>query len=255
MVLSAAQIEFYRQSGYLVLEDILRHEEVEALKDRTHLAARGETAKGHSVTRQIEPALAGHPGMAAGEGYALRKMVRLAHADPIFRAHVERPVIVDCIVSLLESENIKLYQDQLFMKPPRIGSRQPYHQDQPLGFHIDPPHLIACWTALDDSTLENGCLRVLPGTHRSGVWPRERLQELEARARECPPPEEVPIPLRAGSCSFHHGHLLHCSEANRSDCRRWGYAVHYVPAEVRYTGPEPRPDFLLIRGQSKSGCI
>ena len=93
------------------------------------------------------------------------------------------------------------------MKPPRVGSRQPYHQDQPLGFHIDPADLmVTCWIAFDDSTLENGCLRVLPGTHRNGQLSREAIQEYERRALEGGLESETPLVLKAGEASFHHGH-------------------------------------------------
>ena len=60
--------------------------------------------------------------------------------------------------------DLTLYDDQLFMKAPRVGSRQPYHEGQPAGFYIDPPeHPVTVWTALDESTEENGCLRCPSG--------------------------------------------------------------------------------------------
>ncbi len=61
--------------------------------------------------------------------------------------------------------------------------------------------------------------------------------------------------LPPGGCGIHHGWLLHASNVNRSDKRRRGYAMHYVSSKVRYTGPEPKPDFLQVSGQSYAGCI
>jgi ectoine hydroxylase-related dioxygenase (phytanoyl-CoA dioxygenase family) len=170
-------------------------------------------------------------------------------------AHARDPRITDRVATLI-GPDLKLYQDQLFMKPPRVGSRQKYHQDQPLGFYIDPPELmVTCWLALDDATLENGCLRVLPGTHRDRVLPQEVIQECERRAVEEGLKEEVPLVLKAGECSLHHGHLLHSSFPNLSDRRRRGYATHYVSARCRYTGSETRLTFPQVRGQSFPGCL
>ena len=101
----------------------------------------------------------------------------------MFQTHARNPKVLDIVESLL-GPDIKLYQDQLFMKPPKVGSRQRYHQDTPLGFHIDPPDMVTCWAALDDSTLENGCLRMVPGTHRSGILEKSVWEGYERRAVE-----------------------------------------------------------------------
>jgi phytanoyl-CoA hydroxylase len=108
---------------------------------------------------------------------------------------------------------------------------------------------------MDHADEENGCLWVLPGSHRAGVLPRETLQEYERRALAGELTEEVPLVLKAGEASLHHGHLLHSSYPNQSERRRRGYATHYVSARCRYTGPEPKPEFPLVRGQAYPGCL
>ena len=174
--------------------------------------------------------------------------------DEVFRAHALHPRILDGVEALL-GPDLKLYQDQLFLKPPQIGSRQPYHQDQPLGFHVDPAdRMVTCWAALDEATIANGCLWMLPGSHRQGWIERERWQELEARALAGWLPEERPVELRAGDCSFHHGHILHSSRPNLTDRQRCGYATHYVSAHCRFTGDGPS-DAILARGRSFPGCV
>ena len=98
------------------------------------------------------------------------------------------PKVLDIVESIL-GHDFKLYQDQLFMKPPKIGSRQPYHQDQPTGFHIDPPDLmVSCWAALDNSTIENGCLWMLSGTHSwvPSISLRKRSTRGNFRRGACP---------------------------------------------------------------------
>ncbi|MDA1140815.1 MAG: phytanoyl-CoA dioxygenase family protein [Planctomycetota bacterium] len=79
--------------------------------------------------------------------------------------------------------------------------------------------------------------------------------EHEERSLKGELPEERPIELKAGSCSFHHGLILHSSRPNNTDQRRRGYATHYVSARCRYTGPAENNDGMLVRGNSIEGYI
>jgi ectoine hydroxylase-related dioxygenase (phytanoyl-CoA dioxygenase family) len=255
MGLTPEQVAFFEENGYLIVGRILTDDELERLRARADWIASGEAPHIPERYRQVEPRVA--QGELTAEGYALslRKMSHLAWYDEELLAHARDPRITDRIASLL-GPDLKLYQDQLFMKPPRVGSRQPYHQDQPLGFHIDPPDLmVTCWVAFDDATLENGCLRVLPCTHRGGQLSREAIQEYECRALEGGLETETPLVLKAGEASLHHGHILHSSFPNLSDQRRRGYATHYVSARCRYTGTETAPEFPLARGHAHPGCL
>ena len=255
MSLTASQIDEFKRNGFLIIENVLTPDELAAMRQRTDEIARGELPSNSRITRQVEPAI--QRGEDAADSYeaSLRKMVKLAVEDDVFQAHALRPAVVEVMQSLM-GPDLTLYQDQLFMKAPRVGSRQPYHQDQPAGFYIDPPELlITCWTALDESTEENGCLRYLTGSHDLGALKREDRAAYEARAKEGPLPGEVPLILPPGGCGIHHGWLLHASDVNLSDKRRRGYATHYVSSKVRYTGPDPKPEFLRVSGQSYPGCI
>jgi ectoine hydroxylase-related dioxygenase (phytanoyl-CoA dioxygenase family) len=253
--LTPEQVAFFEENGYLILPRLFSDEELEALRRRAEWIASGEAPHIPAEYRQVEPRIAQGEQSADSYVLSLRKLSHMAWYDEVMLAHARDPRVTDKVVSLL-GPDIKLYQDQLFMKPPRVGSRQRYHQDQPLGFHIDPPEpMVTCWLALDDATLENGCLRVLPGTHRRGVLSEDALAEIERRAVAGDLPEEVPLAMRAGQCSLHHGHLLHSSFPNLSDQRRRGYATHYVSAHCRYTGPEPKPEFPLVRGEAAPGCL
>ena len=256
MALTAGQVEAFCENGFLIIENVLAPDELAAMRQRADEVAQGTLPEGSRIRRQVEPAI--ERGEAAAGTYrdSLRKMTGLALAgDDVFEAHALRPRIVEMMQALL-GPDLTLYDDQLFMKAPRVGSRQPYHQDQPAGFYINPPELLATvWTALDDSTEENGCLRYLTGSHQQGALPKQMRAEYEARAAGGPLPGEVPLILPAGGCGIHHGWLWHASDVNRSDKRRRGYATHYVSSRVRYTGSEPKPDFLPISGRSYPGCI
>jgi len=254
MDLNSAHIEQFYEDGVIVVEGLLRLEEIETLRKRAESVARGEhLGERH---RQVEPAVTA--GKVGADSYAasVRKLSHVAFADEVFEAHARNSRVLDCIEALL-GPNLKLYQDQLFMKPPRIGSRQQYHQDQPLGFNIEPTtEMVTCWAALDDATIENGCLWMLPGTHKLGALGPDEFAEFEEQSTSGALSDERPIELKAGDCSFHHGHIFHSSRPNLTDQRRRGYATHYVSARCRYTGPpDQENDAILVRGRSFAECI
>ena len=254
MKLSSEQIDEFLEDGVLVVRELLEPGDVATLRERAEWVASGSAPHVPEGRLQSEPRVTSGEATAPNYADSLRKMSHVAFHDEVFQAHARNEAILDVLESLL-GPDLKLYQDQLFMKPPRIGSRQPYHQDQPLGFHIDPPDMVTCWAALDDATIENGCLWMLPGTHRFGQIPKEKWQEYEELSAAGTLPEERAIELAVGDCSFHHGLILHGSRPNTTGRRRRGYATHYVSAHCRFTGDPEKNDALLMRGQSIEGCV
>ena len=255
MQLSNEQVEQFWANGFIIVKNLLDSDEVASLLAHAEWVASGAASHIPAGQLQVEPSVAA--GEMRAENYAdsLRKMSHLAFYDKGFENHARNPKILDVIESLLGSD-IKLYQDQLFMKPPRIGSRQGYHQDMPLGFYIDPPDMVTCWAALTDSTIKNGCVWMLPGTHKFGITEKSEWAEYERMSIEGSLAEERPLELKAGDCSFHHGLILHSSRPNQTNQRRRGYATHYVSAKCRYTGPPDRKnDAMLMRGKSIPGRI
>ena len=255
MKLSQEQVDRFAAEGFLVVKGMLDRMGIAALAERAEWIASGTASHIPAERLQREPSVKAGPATAPTFADSLRKMSRIAFADEVFQEHARSQEILDVVEGLL-GPDIKLYQDQLFMKPARVGSRQPYHQDQPLGVHVDPPDMVTCWAPMDRASVENGCLWVLPGTHRSGVIPKEKWKEYEAQSLAGQlTGEEKAIELEVGDCSFHHGLLLHSSRANSSPQRRRGYATHYVSSHCRYTGPSGKSDALLMRGRSIPGRV
>jgi len=254
MTLSREKVAQFQADGVLVVEGLLDADEVALLRQRAERIASGQAAHVPPERLQVEPGVVKGETRTDTHADSLRKMSHIAFHDEVFAAHARNEKVLDVLESLL-GPNLVLYQDQLFMKPPRIGSRQAYHQDAPLGFHIDPPEMVTCWAALNEATIENGCLWMLPGTHRHGFIDRSKWREYEKMALAGQLPAEQPIELKAGDCSFHHGLILHSSRPNLTNLRRRGYATHYVSARCRYTGEPKKNDAQLVRGQSFPGCI
>jgi ectoine hydroxylase-related dioxygenase (phytanoyl-CoA dioxygenase family) len=133
-----------------------------------------------------------------------------------------------------------LLATHFFCKYGGSGKQVAWHQDVTY-WNLEPPRAITAWYAVDDADPENGCMRVIPGTHAGGIRAHGKSAlegNLLSVNQEVPvsAPEEaraVDLPLRAGEISLHDGMLIHGSLPNRSPRRRCGLTIRYVPASVR----------------------
>ena len=236
--LTADQVAKFKIDGFLVVEDLLSMEEVERLGRHSDLIAAGKAGHIPADSTWFEE---GYEAAAESEPervLSIFKLFNLAVRDTVMWRHVTNVKIVEVIKDLLSSDDIKLYGDQLFMKPPERGSAIPWHQDSASWCDMFPMDLVTAWTAIDHATEENGCLRFVPGTHRwgrlvgkephAGIRPDD-VQPFDTDLGSEPWPI-VHVPLRPGSVSFHHSLILHSSSANTSGKRRRGYAAHYMRA-------------------------
>lgn len=243
----------YQETGFLIVEGLVSNESVERLRERTREIAEGLVPGFPSEDVELEPS-AERAGIDT-----VRKLNRCAENDPVFFDHARDERILDVVESLI-GPDVKLFTSQCFMKPPG-GIGKPYHQDSAY-FTIEPLDLVTCWTALDDVTVDNGCMWVIPGSHRGGIvdhgqkWAVGDRVDMQIPDENIELDRQVPIEMPAGSCSFHHSVLLHRSTANQTDRPRRGMAVHYMSAKSKWTDPSrPKPDFLLLRGREYDGCV
>ena len=191
--------------------------------------------------------------------------------DAAFFKLASDPLIVDA-VSQVMGPDVVLWGCQVFCKPASDGMEVPMHQDGHY-WPIDPLESCTAWVAIDDSTIENGCLRLVPGSHKArrsfqhGLSEREGLvlnQYVDDPEVDLSMAEDVE--LRAGQFSLHDIHMIHGSNANRSGKRRAGVAIRYMPGtslmdrESSRTGSssgymvncKTRPLWLL-RGENRAG--
>jgi hypothetical protein len=161
------------------------------------------------------------------------------------------PAILDAVESLLGAY-ILVQGSLLLCKYPRDPARVLWHQDRKYSNQNGSPTTSA-WIAISDSTTANGCLRVLPGSHRRGILPHtesdaednllkyDRVAGVdESRARD--------VVLKAGEMSLHQGDIVHGSEPNCSDTKRIGFVVRYVTPEFEET---VNP---VIRARGRGAC-
>jgi len=148
--------------------------------------------------------------------------------------------LVDLVERFL-GKGVSVYFSQIFFKPPEGGGPKPAHQDN---FYFGPTDIegvVTAWIALDDATLENGCLYFGDGTNQGPVYPHF-APENEPYNLQLPPTvlEKQPMqpaPVRKGGVSFHHGNTFHQSGPNHSTKWRRACALHYVRNDVEFATP------------------
>ena len=248
-----SRVDQFRTQGYLIVENLLLPEYIKKLSARMQEIVDGRGSEYPQGDIEFEP------GSRDEIPRMVRKINRCAENDPLFLTHARNEKILDVIESMI-GPDIKLYESQCFMKPPG-GVEKPFHQDSAY-FPIGPMDLVTCWTAIDDVTTDNGCVRVIAGSHRHGLvdhgkpWHIGNREDKQVPGDVVDHSQETTITMSAGSCSFHHSLLLHRSGPNNSNQSRRGLAVHYMAAQSKWTDTTHRqPKFLLIRGREYPGCV
>jgi len=218
MQLNAQEIRSYREHGYLIpsyrLEPALLQSLQQAL-DQLIATTRACVRKNSSVPTSRGKTTKGSRG---------RRFLELAMHPPI----------VD-MVSQLIGPDVILWGWHVFCKPPAEGFETPWHQDGHY-WPIRPLATCTVWVALEPSTRENGCLRVIPGSHRQQVLHphlHEDRQDLTLNQRMADGAfdehQAVDLELEPGQMSMHDVYMIHGAQANRSAQRRTGVALRFMP--------------------------
>ena len=166
-----------------------------------------------------------------------RKIQELEH-DPVFREYLVDPVFEDiCARTYGAGKPVALFRAMFMNKPANRGTFLPWHQDRWTSLDRDPQ--ITLWTALDPATKANGCVQVIPGSHRHGlINPAHSsgfLSEAQAAAI-CTPDRIVYVELEPGEVVLLHNYLLHASDVNRSAQSRRAFSVCYMEAATLFNG-------------------
>ncbi len=251
MTLTEDQKAFFEANGYLPYTRVLSDGELEALRKRSEDII--EERMTHLPSRYIqqEATFRNKEDPKVSPLDRVRKMTHLCYFDDLFRKVAHKPEIVDVIEDLI-GPNIKFYADQLMMKSRFYGTVTDWHQDSVAWPFFAPQDHVSCWVALDDATVENGCMTMIPGSYRWGPIDRRYREQFLASSEM---PEPVPVELKAGCCLFHHGLNFHRTEANPTPNRRRGLALHYIDAETMYLGAENEDSRLMIECEKPPGTF
>lgn len=241
--LTPRQVDFFKTDGYLIFEDpVFPQPKFDALKE--HFDNKLETWAEDSGGRSPE-------GMDVPHFADLRLFDWL---------------LDDCVLDIVEpliGPDIALWSSHFICKPPGVGKRVPWHEDSAYwGKVLDPMEVVTIWLAIDPSTAENGCMRVIPGSHVFGYSdydpvadPEKQVFGREIKPEQMDETKAVDLVLEPNQCSIHHAKMIHGSNSNKSEMRRCGYTMRYVPASSKFQPEAMRSthQIYLARGMDRAG--
>ncbi|MHA6483338.1 phytanoyl-CoA dioxygenase family protein [Paenibacillus sp. strain BS8-2] len=221
----------YEEQGFTLFHDLFSTEEMEQL-----------TASIDRLDEEREAEL----DKLGQQGLSIPKQINfnilLNQKDPVVKAFVMQDKMVEITTSLM-GPDVKLYWDQSVYKRPEANRDFPWHQDT--GYQpIEPQVYITCWLALEDATIENGCIWVIPETHKQGLVEHKDTEV----GKQCYFGEDpgLPVELKKGSMAVFNSLLFHRSTPNMSNTTRKGFIMQYSPVgaynpvsgEVYNNGPD-----------------
>lgn len=225
-MLSEKQVSFYKEHGYLAVEDVLPQEQVLELQRVTDEFQE----KSRSVTENdnifdLEP---DHSRSRP----RLRRLKSPANHHPAYERVLRDDGILD-IVSQLVGPEIRTNGQKLNMKLGGEGSPVEWHQDWAFYPHTNDD-MLAVGVAIDDMTLDNGCLMVIPGSHRGRILDHHEAGHFVGAVTEpdFSPEGAVPVTVKAGGISIHHVRTLHGSAPNVSQAPRRLFLIQYCAVDA-----------------------
>lgn len=227
--ISAEDVASFHENGFLIVENAMSQAEIEELRHEASTICRGERG-------EIRNGFTHSPDESDDEVISRYLCIHFPHKiSKLMEGHLAHPVIKDVLTQVI-GPDVKCMQSMLFIKSSGKPG-QAWHQDEDFIPTRDRT-LTGAWMALDDATVENGCLWVIPGSHKHGVlWPQEQQNDprfdctVESYGFPYKDEDAIPVEVKAGAIVFFNGYLLHRSLPNHA---KSGYrrvlVNHYMSA-------------------------
>lgn len=248
-VLSYEQRKFYEDNGYIVIRNLVPKEKLDVYRERFEQICRREVEiPGLTIMRDVAIA---RSEFVPGE-QAVTKLQEFQNDDVLF-GYCELPEIIKYVQTFTGKE-VKAMHTMLINKPPDPGkktSRHPLHQDLHY-FPFRPADRVVCsWTAMQKVNRENGCLVVLPGTHKGELLQHDYpeweggVNKMYHGVRDFDPnAPRVHLPMDTGDTVFFHPLLIHGSGMNKTKGFRKSISCHYASADI---------NFIDVKGSIQDG--
>jgi len=239
-------IAFYREFGFLVVQDAFAPQEVADAVDGLLDLIDGRVAGYRGIQYELK-AREKLPTLTREEKQDyVRKLIYYVEHDARLKAMETKPELQAVVSRLLArpgeagGPTPSLWADQALLKPPLIGREKPWHQDHaffnlPMGTPV-----LGCWIALDEAVIENGCMHIIPGTQAAGPVVHFRRRDWQICDTSVELGKIAAVPLRPGGLLFFDGLLHHGTPPSRSARRRRALQFHFIPEGTAKTSPEER---------------
>ncbi len=246
--LTSEQLEQYENDGYLIIRKLLNKDEltkIQAIRQRVEAEAHehGSTYQHGAALYDLEP-VSSDP---TGKKMALRKIQEVYHVEPDFKAVAASDKILDIVAELI-GPDIYYHSSKLMFKPAHGGRRKPWHQDFAYWQEMNTRQ-VTVWSAIDGATRENGCIQVIPGSHKQGLIPHHHLEDYMVDESDIDSTQVVYAEMEPGDVLFFNVLTLHASAPNNSDKPRLSTIIDFD------SQPKPRRSRLgsdiPLRGRAK----
>ncbi|XP_047017739.1 phytanoyl-CoA dioxygenase domain-containing protein 1 isoform X2 [Ictalurus punctatus] len=250
-VLTQQEVRKYREDGYLVLEGFFSPEECDALRERMSEIVEQMDVPAHcrtqfSTDHDEQLRNQGNADYFITSGDKVRFFfekgvfdINALHAhDPVFKSITHSPKVQNLAEKLGLISPVVL-QSMYIFKQPGIGGEVTPHQDATFLYTEPLGQVMGVWIALEDATLDNGCLWFIPGSHRNGITRRMvrtpkgtfPLTDFIGREQNYDDGLFVAAPVKKGGLVLIHGEVVHRSAENTSDASRHVYTFHIMESE------------------------
>lgn len=258
-VLSDEELRTFHEQGYVRLGKVVPDAQVDALCRRIDDIMLGHV-RYDNMLMQLCPS-AGDPELSKqtktfkGSSLKYRKIQDLEQ-DPLFLAYMQNPLFRD-LTRKIVGEEISVFRAMFFNKPAEQGVTINWHQDGAGGWGLSIPPRITVWTALDPTVIANGCLQIIPGSHKSIIPEKGDLLSPEEIAVHAPDAKRVYLEMAQGEVVLLHNFTLHRSETNATDRPRRAFSVCYIDAATRQVSngrpfPKVFPEYMPVEGPAEA---
>jgi phytanoyl-CoA hydroxylase len=235
----ANHVERFKADGFLLVKGALNQTETEDARTGLMRLVSGEDPAFRGI--QYERSVRGKVEELAPEERvdSVRKLQFFVGHDDRLTRLAEHPELIRVLEALI-GEKPGLFANQAMVKPARIGREKPWHQDHayfdlPIGTQI-----VSAWISLDAATRENGCMHVIPGSHREGPIVHFQIRDWQICDTDVKTGRTLAVETEPGDILLWDGLLHHGTPPNRSDRGRRALQLHYWPESVQKTPREKR---------------
>jgi len=244
---SDEDIEFFHHQGYLVVKDAFNTAEIESAVEGIHNLIEKKYSDFRGV--QIEPKLLKQVDDLTPSQYrnAVRKVYNYLDYEPLLKEIFYAPKLLQIVAQMIDAQPVHL-QDMALLKPAGFGTEKPWHQDCAYFNFSLGETVVGVWIALDKATANNGCMHVIPGSHKAPQL-HFKKRDWQICDTDIDRDKDVLVPLNPGSVLFFHGMIHHGTAANHSDQQRWALQFHYRSINAVNIAAEERLEIFGAEGK------
>ena len=255
MEITEGQLNQLDQSGFFKMDQVISKKEFQEIRMRMEDITQGRIQYS-GMSFQLDGSSKAYDSVPNGGGFQRPsdnyRKIQGWEKDPVFLKYMRHPIFRDLTQKLI-GDQVSIYRAMFMNKPPWNGTNLPYHQDGGSGWGLSSyraNQFVTVWTAIDDAQTENGCVQVIPGSHKLGLLCDRGHTITEEQVKEYAPEEKsVYLEAQMGEIFVLHNFLLHKSGINQTNKPRRGFSVCYMDGTITRIN-NPNHKFPVLFGEN-----